>query len=150
MMKRIYLVDDDIDDLGFIKGAFDNFKTDFEIKICNNGHELLSSLKNTTELPLFILMDLNMPVMSGLEALKLIRNSRIYLSLNVIIFSTSNAIQDRTECLNNGATDYLSKPYSIQEYETIVSKLLKTYSGSFSKSKIKQGNVQKSSRRLIL
>ncbi len=149
-MKRIYLVDDDVDDLGFIKGAFDKHKSGYEIITCNNGLELLSSLKNYTELPLFVLMDLNMPVMSGLEALKLIRNSAIYRNLNVIIFSTSNSISERNECINKGATDYLVKPYSLQEYESIVFKLLKTYSDSFTKNKINPGNVQKSSRRLLL
>ncbi len=146
MIKRIYLVDDDADDLIFIKGAFERYRSNIEIKTFSNGLELVTSLKDSPVVPIIVLMDLNMPVMSGLEALKLIRKLKYFKNLNIIIFSTSNSSQERTECLKYGATDYLCKPCSIEEYENIASRLYNLYADSFSKEKYTSGSVQKSPR----
>ena len=75
----------------------------------SNGEEALDQLKNQAfDL---ILMDLQMPVMGGLEASRKIRNE-LNLTLPIIAL-TANAINDViAECIDAGMNDYISKPFN--------------------------------------
>ena len=122
MMKPIYVVDDDSDDLSFVRSAFEKLYAEVPLHTFSNGKELLSAL-NPENLPSFILMDLNMPLMPGIEALKIIRSTRGLSHLNVIMFSTSNNPNERKASMQAGANDYICKPFSIEEYEKIAEEL---------------------------
>jgi CheY-like chemotaxis protein len=68
-----------------------------------------------------ILMDIQMPEMDGLEATRIIRNSKG--SQPVIVAMTANAmVGDREECLAVGMNDYLSKPVNLEELISILGK----------------------------
>lgn len=92
-----------------------------------NGKEAVDEIKeNSYDL---VLMDINMPVMTGLEATQVIRKE---LDCHIpIIALTANAVEgDKERFLENGMDDYLSKPIDIKALE----KILKKYSSlSFSK-----------------
>jgi len=87
-------------------------KMGYKTDIAKNGQEALEIVSDTNYDLIF--MDVQMPVMDGLEATRMIR-----LCLNeqpVIIAMTANAMQgDRQECLQAGMDDYLSKPIKIAE-----------------------------------
>jgi len=87
-------------------------KMGYKTDIAKNGQEALEIVSDTNYDLIF--MDVQMPVMDGLEATRMIR-----LCLNeqpVIIAMTANAMQgDRQECLQAGMDDYISKPIKIEE-----------------------------------
>ena len=87
--------------------------------IVENGSQVLDKLRN--EKIDLILMDIQMPEIDGLEATRIIRNTRP--EQPVIIAITANALQeDREECLAAGMNDYLSKPLQIDELVTLLEK----------------------------
>jgi CheY-like chemotaxis protein len=94
-------------------------KMGYEADVTQNGQEALETVsEGNYDL---ILMDVQMPVMDGLEATRMIR-----LCLNeqpVIIAMTANAMQgDRQECLQAGMDDYISKPIKLEEMFKMIEK----------------------------
>ncbi len=82
----------------------------FEVTTAENGEQGLSFIQ-TTNFDL-IFMDLRMPGMAGMDALKLIHAS--YPNLPVILFTAQPDLNSAVEALRNGATDYLLKPLKPQ------------------------------------
>lgn len=96
-----------------------------EIAIANNGEEAVSmSLDQEFDL---ILMDCQMPVMDGFEATKTIRarEQKSGQAPLPIIALTANAFaSDKEQCLNAGMSDFLSKPFMPDDFETMICKWL--------------------------
>jgi signal transduction histidine kinase/ligand-binding sensor domain-containing protein/DNA-binding response OmpR family regulator len=93
-------------------------KMGYKPSLAVNGLEALEALKTT---PFdFILMDVQMPEMDGLEATRIIREQRLNA---VIIAMTANAMEkDREDCIDAGMDDYLSKPVNLDEVVRMVEK----------------------------
>jgi len=94
-------------------------KLGYEPHIANNGQEVLElvSQRNYDVL----LMDVQMPVMNGLEATKMIR--LCLAEQPFIIAMTANSLQgDREECILAGMDDYISKPINLKDLVTILEK----------------------------
>ena len=70
-------------------------------------------------------MDVQMPFMDGLEAIKRIRKEPDLADLNIVVMSALAMPGDRERCLEAGATDYLSKPVSLKQIIDIIEKYLK-------------------------
>lgn len=82
----------------------------------NNGQELISKLKNTPAD--LILLDLNMPQMDGIEALKILK--RDFSSVKVIVLSNYQQSELTSEIRNLGAEGYLLKSISTQELKEAI------------------------------
>ena len=122
----IYSVDDDKDERFFIKEAFTDFVDADQIHFFANGVELIDRLSEESgPSPDFIIMDLNMPLMNGREALEIIKKNPKWKNIPVIIFSTSNYEKDIAYCLAAGAKKYICKPASMMEYPKIFESLIK-------------------------
>ena len=108
----ILIADDDAEDRFIIGDSFaDIDKDDLKIAFCEDGVQVLEYLtNNATTPPQLIIMDLNMPRMTGKEALEAIRCQPQYDGIPVIIFSTSGTPDIIQECKDLGAMDYLIKP----------------------------------------
>lgn len=123
-MIRIFFADDDEDDTLFFKTALSNIIGDANIVCCTNGVELLQALKDKIPpVPDFLFLDLNMPVKTGHECLKEIRNNPYYKDMRVVILTTSQSQQEIDMTYQNGADYYISKPVSMKGYETALKKL---------------------------
>ena len=86
-----------------------------------NGLEALNFFK--AKKPDIILMDVSMPVMNGFDATKAIRDLKTKTSSPVIIGMTAYAMaEDRKRCLDSGMDDYISKPISFVDMETLYKK----------------------------
>jgi CheY-like chemotaxis protein len=95
--------------------GYDDFDT------VENGQQVLNALKEKQYD--IILMDIQMPVMDGLEATRVIRNSKQAFSSIAICAMTANAMHgDREKCLNAGMNDYLSKPIDLTKLRSMLSK----------------------------
>lgn len=85
-----------------------------------------------------IILDLNLPKLDGMEVLKVIREDNV--ELPVLILSARSDINDRIDGLDNGANDYLTKPFHFEELTARVRVLLRR-NASTSGTKIEIGNV---------
>jgi signal transduction histidine kinase len=92
------------------------------VDCAENGAEALQMAASTTYD--LILMDMQMPVMDGLEATAAIRNMRGYSETPVIAMTANAFSEDRDRCLAAGMSDFLSKPVAP---EVLFSKLLKWF-----------------------
>jgi CheY-like chemotaxis protein len=124
----IFVVDDDEDDLFFIKSSIVNNIPNSRVKCFIHGRQLMDDLLSEDGmLPTFILLDLNMPVLNGRETLRMIRETKSISSVPVVIFSTSNNPNEKSFCLKSGANDYYCKPSSLTIYDEIIRKLRTDY-----------------------
>ena len=99
-------------------------KAGHEVILAENGREALEAWE--AERPDVILMDVQMPVMDGLEATQLIRSLEQDKQFNPtpIIALTANALErDRQQCLAAGMDDFLSKPFQIQALLDVVQRV---------------------------
>ena len=112
-LKNILLVEDDIDDQLLFRDAVSEVNDIFSCSIANNGREALEYLQ-TPPPPDVIFLDLNMPIMNGMECLSALRSSDRYKHIPVIIFSTSNNQKDIERTKTMGATLFLHKPSSFK------------------------------------
>ena len=113
----VFIVDDDPDDRQLILDAFLKTNPTIDCVFIENGEQLMETL-NTTDpknFPSLILLDLNMPGMMGLHALKEIRSNKSYSHIPTIILTTSTFAQDESSSYKLGASCFLHKPQSFTE-----------------------------------
>jgi two-component system KDP operon response regulator KdpE len=82
----------------------------YEVVEAGNGQEALEAIRD--ERPALVLLDMNMPVMDGLEACRAIRAGS---DLPIIMLTVHSAEKDKVCALDAGADDYVVKPFGIQE-----------------------------------
>ncbi len=107
----IMLVDDDYIDRMTVIRALKDSKIKSQPLFAGNGQEALDLLnKEETEKPSLILLDLNMPVMDGLEFLQIIKADDKFKDIPVVVLTTSNLDNDRTKAYQNKIAGYFVKP----------------------------------------
>lgn len=116
---KILLVDDDADDQLFFCDALQEVSPMISCELANNGKEALTILSFLPH-PRLIFLDLNMPVMNGLDCLKEIRRNDKLDHIPVIIFTTTNEFTAVKRAHELGANAFLKKP---NDFNTILNKL---------------------------
>lgn len=111
---KILIAEDDADDRVLASIAFQEINSLIDIGFVKDGQELMDNLnlevKSNNRLPDLVLLDLNMPRKDGRVALQEIKSNPKLRNLNVIIFSTSAAEEDKQLTLSLGAKNYIVKP----------------------------------------
>ncbi len=93
----------------------------YEIIIARNGEEAVSLTQSNQ--PDLILMDIQMPKMDGLEAIKQIRSNPNCINTPIIALTALAMVGDREKCLAAGADDYMTKPVKLRELASKANKL---------------------------
>ena len=114
----ILLAEDDYDDRYLISEALDESGVETRLLIVENGEDLLDYLKGRGNysdrgkfpLPNMILLDLNMPLMDGREALTEIKKDRDLRRIPIIVLTTSQAEEDVQATYDLGITGFITKP----------------------------------------
>jgi len=117
--KNFLHIDDDRDDCEFFMVALQTISNAAYTPI-NDPVSALRQLIGNEISPDVIFLDLNMPVMSGIEFLTQIKKVDTLKNIPVIIFSTSQFDEIKLEAKNNGAHDYISKPNDFNELKKIL------------------------------
>lgn len=113
------IVEDDPELRNFIVAVLEE---EYTIYVAKNGVEGL--LKAESLSPNFIISDIMMPQMDGIEMLKLIRNNIATSHIPVILLSAKTAIESKLEGLEYGADDYLTKPFNVSFLKARVKNVL--------------------------
>lgn len=118
----ITLADDDEDDRLFFTDAFEELKINTIVNTVNNGKELLNYLNHPeTVLPNIVFLDLNMPILNGIDCLKQIKANEKFNDIAVAIYSTSSSDQDVEDTFVLGANIYIKKPSNFDDLKKILS-----------------------------
>jgi DNA-binding NtrC family response regulator len=114
----IIIIDDDNDDLELIKEAFADLKVENEIITFDNGKDFLDYIKVTDKGVFFILCDINMSAISGIELKKItFEDERLrHKCVPFIFISTSRASESVMRAYSFGVQGYFVKPNT---YETL-------------------------------
>ncbi len=110
--KRLLLVDDVVDNQELIQEIL--AKQNMIIILANNGIEAVERVRQATEPFDLILMDVQMPLMDGYEATKIIRSLPNITTLPIIAMTASAMRQDVETCLSVGMNDHIAKPIDIK------------------------------------
>jgi CheY-like chemotaxis protein len=114
----ILLAEDDHDDRYLISEALDESGVENQLYVVENGEDLLDYLKNRGNFtdkekyprPGVILLDLNMPLMDGREALAEIKSDPDLRRIPIIVLTTSQKEEDIQETYDLGITGFITKP----------------------------------------
>lgn len=128
--SKIYIVDDSEDYSFLIRQIFYKFLPEYDVHFFTGGEIVLKRLflpleQNEDELPSLILLDLNMPIISGYQTLKLLKTPHDpdfdYLKqIPVIIMSNEENIEQVTDCYRAGANAFLKKPIEFKELKELL------------------------------
>jgi len=106
-------------------------KKNYAIDVANNGQEALDKLERATEPYSVILMDVQMPVLDGLETTKAIRRNNNWDYLPIIAMTAHAMIGDRERCLQAGMNAYISKPVQQAGLIAVIEQYLASGTGQF-------------------
>ena len=116
----ILLVEDNADDIELTKRAFNKNHIVNEIVVVRDGAEAVEFLFNDgrdgRDLPQFILLDLKLPKISGLEVLERIRKEPATALIPVVILTSSKQEEDRAAGYRLGVNSYVRKPVDFNEF----------------------------------
>ena len=120
-MKTVMVVDDSRIMRNIVKNTFSEMKIPCDYLEAANGKDALEMLlTNTVHL---ILLDWNMPEVSGLDFLKQVRTMDQYKELPIIMVTSEAAKYNVIEALKCGATDYIIKPINQKAFKEKLSKI---------------------------
>ncbi len=123
-MKKIMLVDDEKDQIFFIKTSFENlFGKDYTIVPAESGEKCFELL-NKKNIPDLILLDIMMPKMNGWEVFDKLRANPSWKNIP-IIFLTARTDEFAEHAGVLIAEDYIKKPIEIKELKTRIDNVLK-------------------------
>lgn len=120
----ILLAEDDEDDQELIQMAFNRVSSGHDVKIVSNGQEALDVLIKHPNLPCLIVLDLNMPLLNGIQTLKVLNDHPKYIKIPKVILTTSDSEDNKNISYSNGAVDYFVKPSSMKELVSTAEKIL--------------------------
>ena len=121
-MKRVLVVDDSSMIRALFRHSLAGAK-DIRVREARNGQEALDAISADGE-PDLIFLDVNMPVMDGLEFLATSAGAGLVERVPVVIVSTEGREEDVQRGLDAGARAYLRKPFKPAELVPLVEKLL--------------------------
>jgi len=129
--RKILLVEDNPDDVLLTLRALKRNNIVNEVVQATDGEEALDWLfcrgphasRDPEDLPAFILLDLKLPRVDGLEVLKALRSDPRTRLLRVVVLTTSREDQDVAESYSLGANSYIRKPVDFDEFIRVVGQI---------------------------
>ena len=109
--KKILLADDETINLDFFEVMLS--KLGFVVEKTANGGEVIDKVKKF--LPDLILLDNIMPVMTGKEITKILKNDINYRNISIIMISALDDVKDKVGAFEAGVDDYITKPFNFSE-----------------------------------
>ncbi|MCL1927238.1 MAG: response regulator [Treponema sp.] len=120
-MKTVMVVDDSRIMRNIVKNTFSELKIPCQFLEAGNGKEALQMLQ--TQPVHLILLDWNMPELSGIDFLQVVRSMDQYKTLPIIMVTSESAKYNVIEALKYGATDYIIKPVNEKIFTEKLSKI---------------------------
>lgn len=116
-MLNVLFIEDDAIETMKLNRTVAKLQLKYKITEVTNGEEALTFLRSDEVLPDIILLDLNMPKMSGIEFLEILKVDAVLKYLPTIVLTTSENRADLLECYRLGIAGYVIKPLKYEDYE---------------------------------
>ncbi len=130
-IKTILLVEDNPQDEMLILRSLRKVNLANQVDVARDGQQALDYLfregefseRDGPELPMVVLLDINLPRVNGLEVLERIRGDQRTHLLPVVILTSSDEERDRLKSYENGANSFVRKPLDFTEFAESVASL---------------------------
>lgn len=116
----ILLIEDDIDDVDLLKEALDDNGVNYKINVIMEGDKVTGYLNAVAHVPRVIVMDLNLPKADGREILQAIKNSGSFVTVPIVVLSTSSSKEDMDFCYKMGIKQFITKPATIEGWNATI------------------------------
>jgi len=116
---NILLIEDNEGDILLTREAFEESKIVNKIMSIRDGHEAIrffEALTKKTDTPHLVLLDINLPKISGHEVLAYIKNSVKYQMIPVVMLTTSSSEKDILNSYKNHVNCYITKPIEVSDF----------------------------------
>ena len=122
----LLVVDDDHDDTDIVKDTIEELSSKHTVHCLHRSENLFDYLDSVSpaELPSLIILDYNMPIITGVSLLKKLKSSHRYKHIPVAVYSNSTFSKHKEECINAGACIYVSKASTVKEIKQNLLKIL--------------------------
>ena len=120
--SRVLVVDDEADIAGLIKHTLERAGYS-DVRVVGSGDAALKAIAEHP--PALVILDLNLPVVSGIDVCRLLRSQPETAKLPIIMLTARTAESDRVAGLDLGADDYITKPFSLRELAARVRAVLR-------------------------
>ena len=119
--KPILLVEDDQVDVMTVMRALKEIHVTNPVVNLENGEEALKYLRNPDSVqPCIILLDLNMPIMNGIEFLQVAKHDARFKRIPVVVLTTSEEQQDKVNSFDLGVAGYMAKPVDYRQFVEVM------------------------------
>jgi DNA-binding response OmpR family regulator len=115
--RPVLYVEDEENDVILVRTAMKRAGIDHPLNVVTDGRQAVDYLQaavacgmSSSKLPCIVLLDLNLPRLSGLEVLEWVRKQHEFDAMPIVIFTSSELEADRVRARQLGADDYLVKP----------------------------------------
>ena len=122
-MKMVYILEDDLN-LSSIVEEYLSF-VNFRVKTFSDYRLFFDAIRS--EKPDIILLDLMLPMIDGEEVLKYIKSNLMMHNIPIIVVSGLSSEKEKVMCLDLGADDYISKPFSFNELVSRINAVLRRF-----------------------
>ncbi|MFN6377743.1 MAG: response regulator [Flavobacteriales bacterium] len=128
--REIILIEDNPSDVELTKRAFKKARISNPLRVFDNGQsaidylsDYVSSEKRKGDTPLLVLLDVNLPVMSGLEVLRFIKSNAHLKKVLVVMLTTSSENRDLEQAYELGANSYIIKLVDFEKFSDLVAQI---------------------------
>jgi len=136
--KLIYNAEDDASIRELIQYALTG--AGYEVRSFDCAETLLSALED--RLPALIILDIMLPAMDGIEALKTIRGKYKNASIKILMLTAKSSEVNKITGLDSGADDYIAKPFSVLELVARVKAHLRRFDAAPAVQDLAQGRIK--------
>jgi CheY-like chemotaxis protein len=116
----ILLVEDDQVDVMTTRRALKEIHVANPLFVCENGEQAIAWLRETQQLPCIILLDLNMPIMNGIEFLQSSKADPALRRIPVVVLTTSEEQEDKLRSFDLGVAGYMAKPVDYRRFVEVM------------------------------
>ena len=123
---NILLIEDNEGDILLTIEAFEESKIVNKIIVIKDGKEAINffeTLSRKEDIPHIVLLDINLPKMSGHEVLMYIKNNEKFMSIPVIMLTTSSSEKDILQSYRNHVNCYITKPIDVSDFMKAITKI---------------------------
>jgi CheY-like chemotaxis protein len=125
---NVLLVEDNLIEVMKMRRTISLLDLKHIVVVANNGEDALQILEDKSKFPDLILLDLNMPKVSGIEFLAILKNNDLIKHIPTVILTTSDNQKDLEECYRLGVSGYILKPLKYDDYVEKVKNVLSYWS----------------------
>jgi CheY-like chemotaxis protein len=128
----VLLVEDNPDDVIMIREAFEQSLTPVQLYLVSNGEQAIKFVRRTDPAaprPSIILLDLSLPIGNGLAVLADLKGDPEYLSIPIVVLTTSQAPDDIKQCYALHANAYIVKPPDFDGYAAVIQQIAACFLG---------------------